>query len=89
MAVIEGAIPRDAFRQAVVAGAAAGNVTVTGVKARDRLMSVLRVAGAGDAVTDVTNLTSEFTITAANTINNAGGTATTSAKLIVTWLAVG
>lgn len=89
MAIIEGAIPRDAVRQAVVAGAAAGNVTVTGVKTRDRLVSVLRAVGGGTDVTDVTNLTSEFTISAADTINNTGGTATTGSKLVVTWLSVG
>jgi len=89
MAIIEGAIPRDAVRQAVVAGATAGNVTVSGLKARDRLVSVLFADGAGVAVEDVADLTSEFTITGANTINNAGGTATTGGKVIVTWLAVG
>lgn len=89
MAIIEGAIPRDAVRQAVVAGATAGNLTVAGLKARDRLVSVLFADGAGVAVEDVADLTGEFTITGANTINNAGGTATTGGKVIVTWLAVG
>ncbi|PAZ15677.1 hypothetical protein CLM62_12840 [Streptomyces sp. SA15] len=89
MAIIEGAIPRDAFTQAVVAGAAAGNVTVTGVKTRDQLVSVLRAVGGGVDVTDVTDLTAEFTISAANTVNNTGGTATTGSKLIVTYLSTG
>lgn len=89
MPIIEGAIPRDAVTQAVVAGAAAGNITVTGIKARDTLVSVLRAVGGGTDVTDVTNLTAEFSITAADTINNTGGTATTGSKLIVTYLSVG
>lgn len=89
MGIIEGAIPRDAVTQAVVAGAAAGNITVTGIKTRDTLVSVLRAVGGGTDVTDVTNLTSEFSITASNTINNTGGTATTGSKLVVTYLSVG
>lgn len=89
MAIIEGAIPRNAIRQAVAAGGAAGNITVTGVKTRDSLVSVLRAVGGGTDVTDVTDLTAEFTITAADTVNNTGGTATTGSKLIVTWLSAG
>jgi len=89
MPIIEGAIPRDAVTQAIVAGAAAGNITVTGIKTRDRLVSVLRAVGGGTDVTDVTDLSSEFAITAADTINNTGGTATTGSKLIVTYLSVG
>lgn len=40
---------------------------------------------AGTPTATASNLTSEFTITAANTINNAGGTATTGDILFVTW----
>lgn len=87
--VIEGAIPRDAVTQAVIAGGAAGAHTVTGIKTRDTLVSVLRAVGGGVDVTDVTDLTSEFSITAANTIDNTGGTATTGDKLIVTYLSAG
>ena len=43
------------------------------------------VACAGTAVTDVQDLTSQFTISAANTINNAAGTASTGGKLLVRW----
>jgi hypothetical protein len=89
MPIIEGSIPRDAIRQAVVAGAAAGDITVTGVKTRDRLVSVLRAVGGGVDVTDVDDLTGEFIITAADTINNTGGTATTGSTLVVTWLSAG
>lgn len=71
---------------AVVAGAAAGNFTVTGIATADELVTVLYFAGAGTDVTNVADLTSEFTVTAANTINNTGGTATTGGKLVVLYL---
>lgn len=72
-------------KRALIAGGAAGNLTVTGIKVGDELVSVLRFIGTGTAVTDVTDLTSEFTITATNTINNTGGTTTSAAtdKLLV------
>ena len=69
--------------KAVVAGGAAGNFTVTGIQTADELLLVLHVAGAGSDVTDIEDLTSEFSITAANTINNTGGTASTGGKLLV------
>lgn len=84
--VVPGAIRRSALKQAVIAGGSAGPLTVTGIKTRDKLVSVLRAVGAGVDVTDVTDLTSEFSITAADTINNTGGTATTGSKLIVSYL---
>lgn len=70
----------------LAAGAAAGNVTVTGIATGDKLVSVLRMIGAGTDVTDVSDLTSEFTVTAANTINNTGGTATSGSRLVVLYL---
>lgn len=69
--------------KAVVAGGAAGAITVTGIATADALILVLYLAGAGTAVTDAADLTAEFTITGANTINNTGGTATTGGKLLV------
>ena len=89
MPIIEGAIPRDATRQAVITGGLAGAHTVTGIKPRDKLVSVLRAIGAGVDVTDITNITSEFTISAVDTIDNTSGTNTTGDKLIITWLSVG
>jgi hypothetical protein len=71
----------------LVAGGAAGNITVTGIKTTDTLAAVIRFIGAGVAVTDVTDLTTEFTISATNTINNTSGTASTSDKLLVIWVA--
>jgi len=72
--------------EAIVAGAAAGNVTVTGIGTNDELISVTHLVGSGTDVTDVDDLTSEFSITAADTINNAGGTDTSGNELRVRWL---
>lgn len=89
MSIAAGTIPRDAVRQAVVAGGAAGNFTVTGIKPRDQLVSVVAFqVGAAVGVDGVEDLTSEFAVTAADTINNAAGTATTNGFVVVTWLSV-
>jgi len=88
MNYIKGSIPRDAVTQAIITGGAAGDHTVTGIDTSDRLVSVFYAVGAGTDVTDVSNLTSEFSITAADTINNTGGTDTSGGKLIVTYLAI-
>lgn len=63
----------------IVAGAVAGNVVVTGVQAEDELVRVLHETIAGFLV----DLTSEFTISADDQINNTGGTDTSSDSLIV------
>lgn len=67
------------LNSAVIAGGAAGNLTVTGITVYDKLKVVNNVAAAG------ANLASEFTITAADTINNTGGTNTTGMTLLVLW----
>ena len=77
-----------ALQLTTLAGGAAGNFTVTGIAVGDRLVAVTRFLGAGVAVTDVTDITGEFTITGANTINNGGGTNTTGDKLQVLWVDV-
>lgn len=61
-----------------IAGGAAGDHTVSGIATDDILIAVKNIDIGGDAITD---LTSEFSITAANTINNAGGTASTGGVL--------
>ena len=88
MGVIEGAIPRDAVRTTIVAGAAAGDRTVAGIKTRDHLVSVLFI-DATDASETYADRTSEFTISAADTINNTGGTTSAGGALVVTWISVG
>lgn len=67
-------------RQTTAAGAVAGDISVTGIKYGDELISVINLADAAD-------LTSEFAITADGTINNAGGTSTATDNLLVTWMA--
>lgn len=70
------------IKVALVAGAAAGNVTVTGIATADALISVLHLPDAG-AIDAMADLTAEFTISAANTINNAAGTSSADGKLLV------
>lgn len=79
----------SSIKQAVIAGGAAGALTVTGIATTDRLIGVVRLNRDGTAATiDVTNITAEFTITAANTIDNTAGTNTTGDSLIVTYESV-
>ncbi len=69
--------------QALIAGGAAGNHTVTGIATTDTLISVIHnTAGA------LVDLTSEFTIDSADTIDNVGGTNTTNDDLLVTYQSV-
>lgn len=82
----EGTLVTGLLKVAVIAGGSAGNRTVTGIATADELVSVLHIAGAGTDVTDIEDLTSEFSITAANTINNTGGTSSASGKLLVIYL---
>lgn len=64
---------------ALVAGGAAGDFTVNGIATVDRLIAVHELVSAGAHV----DLTGEFTITAADTINNTGGSATTGNQIMV------
>lgn len=78
-AVTKAKVGEQLVKAALIAGGAAGNHTVTGIATADNLVMVLHyTTGAALA-----NLTSEFTITGANTINNGGGTDTTSDQLVV------
>lgn len=70
-----------ALRTRVVAGAVAGDLVVTGIRPGDALKAVQRVDAAG------ANLVDEFEITAADTINNAGGTSTATQVVLVIWIA--
>jgi hypothetical protein len=71
---------------AVIAGGSAGDLTVTGIATTDQLVAVIRLdRDATAANINLGNLTSEFSITAANTINNSGGTATTGDALMVVY----
>jgi hypothetical protein len=77
-----GTLKAGILKQALIAGGAAGAHTVTGIEANDELVSVLHYS-TGAALAD---LTSEFSITADDTIDNTGGTATTGDQLWVTWI---
>ena len=70
----------NTLRLLCVAGAVAGDVTVAGIKTYDLLREVLRIDNGNEA-----DLTAEFDITATNTINNAGGTASNGGTLLVSW----
>ena len=73
-------------RQDAIAGGSAGALVLSGVKATDRLISVLRLNRDATAATiDITDVTAEFTISDDDEIDNAGGTDTTGDSLIVTW----
>lgn len=63
-----------------IAGAAAGDHTVTGIKTTDKLVAVVHVDDTTHASTDTT---SEYTISAADTINNTGGTSSVGAHVVV------
>ena len=63
----------------VVAGAAAGDLVVTGIQLYDDLIFVQRIDAAG------ANLVAEFTVTADDTINNLGGTSTAAQTVLVMW----
>jgi hypothetical protein len=64
-----------------VAGGAAGDLTVTGIKEGDVLKSVLPIDEAS------INLVDQFSITGDDTINNEGGDSTAEALLLVVWIA--
>lgn len=67
-----------ALRTFIATGGAAGAIVVTGITPSDRLAFVLNL-------TDAVDLTSEFTISDDDEIDNAGGTATTGDSLWVGW----
>ena len=80
------------FRVLLVSGGTAGDHTVTGIREGDKLVSVLHYTPA----TSFADLTSEFIgkdattgngaiIAADDTINNTGGTDTSSDQLLVVW----
>ena len=70
----------------LAAGAAAGDVTLTGIKTTDELLYVQSASFDGDGdIVAVAELTDEFSITDADTINNTGGTSTADELLSVTF----
>ena len=79
------------LKQTIISGGSAGDHTVSGISTDDQLIGVVKIDGTADTGTgDMTwacsDLASEFSITADDTINNTGGTDTTGAVLLVTYL---
>ena len=73
------------LKKALIVGGAAGDRTVSAINAGDELVVVLQFVGAGVAITNVVDLTSEFT-PGNGKINNAAGTSSTGDKLLVLWI---
>lgn len=69
-----------------IAGGAAGNHTVTGIAVGDSLSSVIFFDDLGGTAPAVTDLTAEFTVSAPDTIENAGHTDTTGGFLVIGWV---
>jgi len=69
--------------KALINGGSAGAHTVSDIASGDELVLVFEQDGTSGLLTD---LTSEFSITGANTIDNTGGTDTTGDKLFVLYL---
>ncbi len=73
----------------LVGGGTAGNHTVTGITTADKILGVssmhIDATSLSTVAFTVADLTSEFTVGAANTINNTSGTDTTDALLLVTY----
>lgn len=82
------------LKKAIIAGGSAGNLTLTGIATTDTLIEVVRydveldtgTGASGNKVAGVTDITSEFTISATNTINNTGGTDTSGDRLEVLYM---
>lgn len=76
------AVTPGKIKTATISGGAAGDFTVTGIAAGDELLAVWEQDGTSKLLVD---RTAQFSITAANTINNTGGTALTGDNVIVVW----
>ena len=74
------------MKTAIINGGTAGNHTVSGIRAGEVLAFVWHFTP-HDTAQVFASLTSEFTISADDTINNAGGTDTSSDQLLVGWFA--
>ncbi len=80
--LVPSALAADTLNVTSHTGGVAGNITATGVAVGDTLLSVVGVKTSDQSVHD---FSSEFTITATNTINNSGGTTTAGYVLTITW----
>tara|TARA_R100000655_G_scaffold28323_1_gene57533 strand:+ start:5448 stop:5999 length:552 start_codon:yes stop_codon:yes gene_type:complete len=80
---ITGAKITNPIKIALIDGGSAGAHTVSGITTRDELIAVFEQNGTSGILT---NLSTEFSIKKADTIDNTGGTATSSDKLLVFYL---
>ncbi|KKL54127.1 hypothetical protein LCGC14_2268530 [marine sediment metagenome] len=72
------------LKMALISGSTAGNHTLTGIAVGDRIVSVGHFSTEA-AIATLADLTSEFSVDSANTIDNTGGTDTTNDQLQVFW----
>lgn len=80
---VTGAKMVNPIKVALISGGSAGNHTVSGLSIRDELVFVFEQNGTSGILTD---LTTEFDIKKADTIDNTGGTSTSSDKLLVMYI---
>lgn len=78
-------MPTGLLKVTLVSGGSAGNHTLTGIEVGDEIVFVGHFSTAA-AIATLADITSEFSVTAADTINNAAGTDTTSDQLQVIWI---
>jgi len=76
---------KEGLKVALIDGAAAGDHTVTGIKLGAQLVTVLHIISKASIAT-MAEQTSEYTVTADNTINNAAGTSSASNQLLVMYV---
>ncbi len=79
-------MPLDRLTIGLVAGGVAGAHTLTGIALGDRIVFVGHFSTLA-AIATLADLTSEFTVSAADTIDNTGGTDTSSDQLMVHYMA--
>lgn len=90
--VITEALILPSLRFGFIGDAAAGDHTLTGIRPEDKLVAVVGCTltlseGAPNTIAwTFSDLTSEFSITADDTVNNTGGTALTDMFCIVVYL---
>lgn len=82
------AASRAVIEQTIIAGGSAGAHTVTGIETTDDLLAVIEIDGT-DASETYADLTSEFSISADDEIDNTGGTDTTGSGLVVLYRKAG
>ena len=80
---VTGAKIVNPIKVSLISGGAAGNHTVSNIKINDELIAVLEQNGTSGILTD---LSTEFSIVKADTIDNTGGTATSSDKLLIFYI---